>query len=109
MSQMKCSTICGHTRSCHIRWPDQIPGIGWEQGTELDWLQRVVSYSADELDWRAWERRLNALIHFTWQGIHFVHQRAASGRRVPLIRYGVRSAMPAVRAERLPSFLNRLE
>lgn len=19
------------------RWPEQIPGIGWEQGTELDW------------------------------------------------------------------------
>src|SRR5207249_4540712 len=25
----------------HTRWPDQIPGIGWEQGTELD-LQRLV-------------------------------------------------------------------
>jgi hypothetical protein len=21
----------------NARWPDQIPGIGWEQGTELDW------------------------------------------------------------------------
>ena len=67
------------------RWPDQIPGIGWEQGTELDWLRRLVSYWADEFDWRAWERRLNALHHFTWQGIHFVHQRAASGRGMPLI------------------------
>ena len=69
----------------HTRWPDQIPGIGWKQGTELDWLRRLVSYWADEFDWRAWERRLNALDHFTWEGIHFVHQRAASGRGVPLI------------------------
>jgi len=23
----------------NARWPDQIPGIGWEQGTELDWLR----------------------------------------------------------------------
>jgi Epoxide hydrolase N terminus len=67
------------------RWPDQIPGIGWEQGTELDWLRRLVSYWAHEFDWRGWERRLNAFNHFTWEGIHFVYQRAASGRGVPLI------------------------
>jgi pimeloyl-ACP methyl ester carboxylesterase len=38
-----------------------------------------------EFDWRGWERRLNAFHHFTWEGIHFVYQRAASGRGVPLI------------------------
>ncbi|MDP9161032.1 MAG: epoxide hydrolase [Acidobacteriota bacterium] len=69
----------------HTRWPDQVPAIGWEHGTDLDWLQRLVSYWAHEFDWRAWERKLNALNHFTWEGIHFVHQRAASGRGVPLI------------------------
>src|SRR6185369_3132448 len=63
----------------HTRWPDQIPGIGWEQGTELGWLQRLVSYWAEKFDWRAWERRLNAFDHFVWDGIHFVYQRAASG------------------------------
>ena len=67
------------------RWPDQIPGIGWEQGTELDWLRRLVSYWAHEFDWHGWERRLNAFNHFTWEGIHFVYQRAASGKGVPLI------------------------
>jgi len=69
----------------HARWPDQMPGIGWEQGTELDWLQRLVTYWADEFDWRSWEERLNALDHFTFEGIHFVHRRAPSGRGVPLI------------------------
>jgi hypothetical protein len=67
------------------RWPDQIPGIAWEQGTELERLRHLVTYWAGEFDWRAWGRRLNALDHFTWQGIHFVHQRAASGRGVPLL------------------------
>jgi pimeloyl-ACP methyl ester carboxylesterase len=67
------------------RWPDQIPGIGWAQGTELEWLRSLVAYWADEFDWRAWERTLNALDHFTWQGIHFVHKRAASGCGIPLI------------------------
>jgi pimeloyl-ACP methyl ester carboxylesterase len=69
----------------HTRWPDEIPGIGWKQGTELHWLQRLVSYWANDFDWRAWEQRLNALNQFTWEGIHFVHQRATSGRGVPLI------------------------
>src|SRR5690348_1883094 len=69
----------------HTRWPDQVPGIGWEQGAELDWLRHLVSYWADEFDWRAWETRLNALHHLTWQGIHFVRQRAISGRGMPLI------------------------
>jgi hypothetical protein len=67
------------------RWPDQVPGIGWKQGTELEWLRRLVSYWADEFDWRAWERKLNGLDHFTWEGIHFVYRRAVSGRGVPLI------------------------
>jgi hypothetical protein len=67
------------------RWPDQVPGIGWKQGTELDWLRHLVSYWTREFDWRAWEQRLNTLDHFTWEGIHFVYRRAASGRGVPLI------------------------
>jgi len=69
----------------HARWPDQIPGIGWQQGTELEWLRHLVTYWADEFDWRSWERRLNTLDHFSWEGIHFVHQRAASGKGVPII------------------------
>lgn len=69
----------------NTRWPDQVPGIGWKQGTELDWLRDLVSFWADDFDWRAWEQRLNALDHFTWQGIHFVHKRATSGSALPLI------------------------
>ena len=83
-SRMRYSLTCGN--GCAIQdWPDQIPGIGWEQGTELDWLRRLVSYWAYEFDWRGWERRLNAFNHFTWEGIHFVYQRATSGKGVPLI------------------------
>jgi pimeloyl-ACP methyl ester carboxylesterase len=67
------------------RWPDQVPGIGWKQGTDLDWLQRLVSFWADDFDWRAWEQRLNGFEHFKWEGVHFVHKRAASGRGLPLI------------------------
>lgn len=73
------------SRLRNTRWPDEVPGIGWKQGTEPDWLRRVVSYWTDQFDWRRWEQRLNALPQFTWEGIHFVHQRAASGQGMPLI------------------------
>jgi pimeloyl-ACP methyl ester carboxylesterase len=69
----------------NTRWPDQVPGIGWKQGTELEWLQHLVSCWADEFDWRSWEQRLNAFDHFRWEGVHFMHKRSASGRGLPLI------------------------
>jgi pimeloyl-ACP methyl ester carboxylesterase len=65
--------------------PYQVAGICWKQGTELDWLQHLVSYWTREFDWHAWKRRLNTFDHFTWEGIHFVDRRAASGRGTPLI------------------------
>ena len=70
--------ICG--QGCAIPdGPDQLPGIGWEQGTEQDWLRHLVSYWADTFDWRAvgTEASIRSS-HFTWEGIHFVHHRAAS-------------------------------
>ena len=73
------------SRLSRTRWPDQISGIGWKQGTDLEWLQHLVSYWAREFEWRAWERRLNALKQFTWEGIHFVYQRGVLGKSIPLI------------------------
>ena len=67
------------------RWPGPVAGIGWEQGADSEWVRRLVAYWADHFDWRAWERKVNALEQFTWEGIHFVHQRAVSGRGMPLI------------------------
>ena len=72
-------------RLLQTRWPDQVPGISWEQGTELGWLKRLVSYWSAEFDWRAWERRLDGFNHFTWEGIHFLHQRSETGKGMPLI------------------------
>ena len=71
------------------RWPDAIAGIGWEQGTDLDYLQALVEHWAGAFDWRARERELNRLPHFRAEldglGIHFVHVRAPDGRGVPLV------------------------
>ncbi len=73
------------------RWPDQLPGIGWTQGTDLDELRQVLGYWADAFDWRAQERVLNTFHHFRADldgiHIHFVHERARSGggHAIPLV------------------------
>ncbi|WIG59326.1 MAG: Epoxide hydrolase [Ktedonobacterales bacterium] len=71
------------------RWPNQIPGSGWEQGTNLDYLKQMLRYWADEFDWRSHEREVNSFHHFRAEldgvHIHFVHERAVGGLGIPLI------------------------
>ena len=71
------------------RWPDEIEGIGWEQGTPLDYLRSLLTEWADGFDWRAREAELNRLPQFRaevgGQWIHFVHVRAAQRPAIPLV------------------------
>lgn len=73
----------------NTRWPDQIPGVAWEQGTDLAYLRRLLAYWADDFDWREQERRLNSFRHYRAEvdgvGLHFVHERARDGHGVPLV------------------------
>jgi pimeloyl-ACP methyl ester carboxylesterase len=73
----------------NTRWPDQIPGTGWEQGTDSGYLKQMVRYWSDGFDWRAEERKLNRVRHFRADldgvQIHFVHERARRGQGIPLI------------------------
>ena len=47
-------------RLARTRWPDPIPGSGWEHGLDLAYLQELCAYWQTEYDWRAHERALNA-------------------------------------------------
>ena len=73
----------------NTRWPDQAPGTAWGQGTDLEYLRQVLAYWAEQFDWHAQERRLNAFNQFRADvdGVHthFVHERARHGRGIPLI------------------------
>jgi len=64
------------------RFPDAIPGTGWDYGFDTAYLKELVDYWRTRYDWRAQERRLNQFDHFrtTIDGIdlHFVHQRTAA-------------------------------
>jgi pimeloyl-ACP methyl ester carboxylesterase len=71
------------------RWPDEVPGGPWKQGTGLDYLRQLLAYWADEFDWRSQERQLNVFDQFRAEldgvRIHFVHMRARRRRGIPLI------------------------
>ena len=68
---------------------DAVPDAGgWRSGVGLGDLQRLVDHWLTCYDWRAQERRLNALPQFTTevlgQRLHFVHARG-DGSRPPLL------------------------
>ncbi|MYH71496.1 MAG: epoxide hydrolase 1 [Acidimicrobiia bacterium] len=71
------------------RWPDQIPGVGWDYGADMGYIQELARYWADEYDWRAAEAELNELSHYTTdidgQNIHFIHQRSPHADAYPLV------------------------
>ncbi len=73
----------------NTRWPGQAPGPAWDQGTDLDYLKQLLAYWAEEFDWDAQERKLNAAKQFRAEldgvHIHFVHERAKHGHGIPLI------------------------
>ena len=81
------------------RWPDQVEAAGWEQGTELETLRSLVAYWAEEFDWRAYERELNALPQFKADGIHFVHARGPGPPAQPIL---VVNGWPSCFLEELP-------
>ena len=46
------------------RFPDEIPGAGWDYGSNLDYLKALVHYWRTDFDWRAQEEKLNRLHHY---------------------------------------------
>src|SRR5690242_20441691 len=52
-------------RLARTRWPDQLPGVGWDYGIPLEYVRELASYWRDEYDWRVHEARLNGFDQFT--------------------------------------------
>jgi pimeloyl-ACP methyl ester carboxylesterase len=71
------------------RWPEQELVGDASQGVQLNTMQKVAQYWADEYDWRKVEARLNALPQFTTEidglEIHFIHVRSKHENALPLI------------------------
>ena len=71
------------------RFPDEIEGADWRYGTNLAYLQELVTYWKDEFDWREQERRLNQFDQFTTNidglRVHFIHERSPVTGALPLL------------------------
>ncbi|GAB2967674.1 epoxide hydrolase [Amycolatopsis acidiphila] len=78
-----------HARLDLTRWPDELPGVGWDHGVPLDYLKDLARHWRHEYDWRAQERRLNEFPQFRTeidgQQVHFLHVRAPREDALPLI------------------------
>jgi pimeloyl-ACP methyl ester carboxylesterase len=78
-----------HQRLVTTRWPDQVADAAWDYGTNLPYLQHLVTYWRDRFDWRAQEAALNRFAHFRADvdgfGVHFIHQRGQGPTPLPLL------------------------
>ncbi|WP_232498987.1 epoxide hydrolase family protein [Agromyces humatus] len=77
------------TRLQQTRWPVEDARTGWDHGVPVDYAKELVTYWASEFDWRAQERRINAVPQFTTpidgHDVHFFHVRSANHGATPLL------------------------
>ncbi len=73
----------------HTRWPDELPGTGWDYGVPLDYVRELVDHWRTGYNWREQEARLNAFEqHRTTidgQRLHFLHVRSPEASALPLV------------------------
>ncbi|HEV7718835.1 MAG TPA: epoxide hydrolase, partial [Arsenicitalea sp.] len=78
-----------HARLAQTRFPDGVESAGWDYGTDLGFLRKLVAYWGEDFDWRAAEQALNGYPQFSTDidgvRLHFVHARAQGGTATPLL------------------------
>ena len=71
------------------RWPDEMPGTGWEYGSNLDYIKELCEYWRTDFDWRAQEKKLNAFNHYKSEvdglSIHFILEKGTGPNPMPLV------------------------
>ena len=76
-------------RLARTRWPDEIPGSGWEYGFDLGSLREICTYWQSGFDWQARIVEMEAFQHFRavldGVGIHFIHARGKGPAPLPLV------------------------
>ncbi|MFD3486633.1 epoxide hydrolase family protein [Streptomyces sp. NPDC058665] len=76
-------------RLSRTRWPERETVSNSSQGAPLKRMQALIDYWRDGYDWRAAEKRLNALNPSTTRidglDIHFLHMRSPEPDAIPLV------------------------
>jgi pimeloyl-ACP methyl ester carboxylesterase len=72
-----------------VRWPAELPGVGWSRGVPLGYLKELAEYWRTSYDWRKHEAELNEIPQFTTeidgQNVHFLHVRSPEPDALALI------------------------
>ena len=76
-------------RLADTRWPDELPGVGWDRGVPLAYLRDLAGYWRTGFDWRAAEARLNRYPQYRTEIdgaiVHLLHVRSPEPDAVPLL------------------------
>jgi pimeloyl-ACP methyl ester carboxylesterase len=76
-------------RLARTRWADDLGNADWRYGVERGWLEDMLRYWHEVYDWRATERKINALGNFkaviNGVPLHFVHVRGKGPSPMPLL------------------------
>ena len=71
------------------RWPDELPGTGWDYGSNLDYVKELVEYWRTKFDWHVQEKLINSFSHFKSKvdglNIHFIHEKGKGPNPMPLV------------------------
>ncbi|MEV0136773.1 epoxide hydrolase family protein [Dactylosporangium sp. NPDC050688] len=78
-----------HRRLSAVRWPSELPDVGWSRGVPLAYLKELAEYWRTAYDWRKHEAALNEIPQYTTdidgQRVHFLHARSPRPDALPLI------------------------
>jgi pimeloyl-ACP methyl ester carboxylesterase len=78
-----------HQRLARTRWPDQLPGAGWDYGIPLGYVKELAEYWRTTYDWREHEAELNQYPQFTTTidgaDVHFLQVRSPEPDALPLV------------------------
>jgi len=71
------------------RWPEAIPGTGWDYGADPGYIRELCEYWRTEFDWRTHEAELNRFPGFLAEvdgvDLHFWHVRGERDGALPLL------------------------
>ena len=71
------------------RWPDEIPGSGWDYGSNLAYVKELVDYWIEEFDWRKQEEAINGYSQYIAEvdglDVHYIHERGKGPDPLPLL------------------------
>src|SRR6186997_3465779 len=73
----------------NTRWPDELKESGWDYGTNLTYLKKLVDYWQYKYEWKKQETKLNKFAQFKTDingiKIHFIHEHGRGKDPLPII------------------------